>query len=140
MILRMRAVTRNAALDNVRQNLDIGSGPATIAIYSGTQPADGDAALSGNTLLATLTMSDPAAPAASAGVLTFSTITEDTGADATGTATWARVRSSDGAQGFDCDVTATGGGGVIELNTVSIVAGGPVRITAFTFSIPASIT
>jgi hypothetical protein len=73
-------------------------------------------------------------------VLTFSTITEDTSADATGTATWARVRSSDAAQGFDCDVTATGGGGVIELNTVSIVAGGPVRITAFTFSIPASIS
>lgn len=140
MILRMRGVSRNSLLDQLRTLLDIGSGPATIAIYSGTQPADGDAGLSGNTLLATLTMSDPAAPAASGGTLTFSPITEDTSADATGTATWARVRSSDGAQGFDCDVTATGGGGVIEVNTTSIVAGGPVRITAFTFSIPASIS
>lgn len=139
MILRMRAVTRNSVLDQLRTLLDIGSGPATVAVYTGTQPADGDAALSGNTLLAALTLSDPAAPAASGGVLTFSPITEDASADATGTATWARVRSSDGAQGFDCDVGGPGSGAVIELNTTAIVTGGPVRITAFTFIIPASI-
>lgn len=137
--VRMMLATRNSTLNHVRDRLDSGSGPATISIYSGTQPADGNAPLSGNTLLATLTMSDPCAPAASGGVTTYSAITEDTTADATGTATWARVRSSDGLEGYDCDVSATGGGGTIELNTTAIVAGGPVRITAFTFAIPASV-
>ena len=42
MILRIRGVTRNAALDNIRSSLDVGSGPATIAFYTGTQPANGD--------------------------------------------------------------------------------------------------
>lgn len=140
MLIRMRAVTRNAALDAIRTALDVGSGPATIAFYTGTQPANGDAALSGNTLLGTLTMTDPAAGAASGGNLTFSPITQDSSADATGTATWARIRSSDDAQGMDVDVGATGSGAFIELNTTSIVAGGPIVITAMSLSIPASIT
>lgn len=47
-------------LDALMDLFDAGSGPAEIRFYDGTPPADADAALSGNTLLATLTMSDPA--------------------------------------------------------------------------------
>lgn len=137
--LRFRGVTRNSALDNIRSNLDIAAGAATIKIYTGTIPADGDTAIGAQVLLGTLTCTDPVAGAAAAGVLTFSAITSDASADATGTAAWARVRSSDDAQGFDCDVTATGGGGVIQLNTTSIVAGGPISITAFTITFPATM-
>jgi hypothetical protein len=135
---RIATASRNAMLDTLSDMLDAGAGAGTIKIYSGTQPANANAALSGNTLLATLTLSDPSAPGAASGTLTLSAITQDSAADATGTASFARIADSDNNVVFDCDVTATGGGGTIELNTVSIVTGGPVLITAFTISIPAA--
>jgi hypothetical protein len=121
--------------DAATVKLDAGSSGATIKIYTGTQPANADTALSGNTLLATLTMTDPAGPASSSGTFTASAITEDAAADATGTATFARVADSAGVTVFDCTVGTSGE--VVNLNTVSIVTGGPVRITSCTLSIPA---
>ncbi len=127
---------RNTMLDSLNTSMNAGAGAALIRIYSGTQPANANTALSGNTLLATLTCTDPAAASASAGTLTFSTITEDSAADATGTASFARIVDSGGTNVvFDCDVGTSGA--TINLNTVSIVTGGPVRITSFTVSIPA---
>jgi hypothetical protein len=135
-LLRISAVGRNAMVDAIRALLDAGAGAATVKFYTGTQPATPETALSGQTLLATLTMTDPAAPGASGGTLTFSAITEDSAADASGTATWARVEDSNSVAIFDADVTATGGGGIIQINTVTIAAGGPVRITSATLNIP----
>lgn len=137
-IVRIAAATRNAMLDQLRTLLDAGAAGGTIKFYTGTQPANADAGLSGNTLLGTLTCSDPAAPGASGGVLTFSAITEDSSADATGTATWARIADSNGNTICDVDVTTTGGGGTIQLNTTSIVAGGPIRISSASLSIAAA--
>lgn len=134
--LRIAAARRNAMLDTLNAGLNAGSGAATIKIYSGTQPANADTALSGNTLLATLTCSDPAAASPAGGVLTLSAITQDTAADATGTASWARVADSDGNTQFDCDVGTSGA--TLNLNTTSLVSGGPVSISSFTISIPAS--
>lgn len=134
--VRLASATRSALADGINTLLNAGAGAATIKIYSGTQPATGDTALSGNTLLATLTMSDPAAAAASAGVLTLSAITEDSSADATGTATWARIQDSNGTNVFDCDVNTAGA--TINLNTTSLVTGGTVRITSFFITMPAS--
>jgi hypothetical protein len=136
--MRVAAAVRNAMLDALIARIDADAGAGTIKIYTGTQPTDGDTALGAQTLLATLTFSTTSAPAASGGVITFSAITEDSSADATGTAAWARIQDNSGDNVFDCDVTATGGGGTIELNTVSIVAGGPLQITAFTITFPAT--
>jgi hypothetical protein len=63
-------------------------------------------------------------------VLTFNAFTEDSSADATGTATWARVEDSDGAWVMDMDVGTSGQNPAPELvmNTTSITAGGPIRI------------
>jgi hypothetical protein len=135
--IRVATTVRNAMLDAINTALNAGSGAGTIKIYSGTQPANGDAAESG-TLLATLTLTDPAAGAASAGVLTLSTITEDASADATATATWARLEDSAGTNVFDGDVGTASA--MINLNTTAIVTGGPVRITSFTITMPSSIT
>lgn len=129
---------RNAQLDAANTLMNAGSGPATIEIYSGTIPTNADTAIGAQVLLAVLTCSDPAAPAASASVLTFSAITGDSSANATGTATWARIKDSTGATVFDCSVTATGGGGVMTLNTTSIVSGSPVSITSGTLTVPTS--
>ena len=136
--IRMAVAARNAMLDALNARINLGAGPGTLKIYSGTQPATGDTALAGNTLLATLTFSDPAAPAAASGVLTFAAITEDSSSDAAGTATWARIQDSDGNNVLDGDVGTSGA--LINLNTTTIAAGGPVRITSFTITLPATMT
>lgn len=136
--LRIVAATRNAMLDKLVEKMDLGAGPATLKVYSGTQPVNADTALSGNTLLATLTFSDPSAPAAAAGVITFSAISEDVSADAAATATFARIQDSNGNVVFDGDVGTSGA--LITLNRTDFAVGGPVRITSFTITMPASMT
>lgn len=133
MALGLATALRNARLDLIRDAIDAGAGPGTLKIYTGTRPATGGA-LSGNTLLGTLTFADPCAPNAADGVLTFSAITQDAAADASGTATWARVADSAGAFVLDLSVGATGSGADIELNTTNIVTGGPISITSATLT------
>jgi hypothetical protein len=135
--VRVLASLRNSRLNLLRNAIDAGSGAGTLKVYTGTQPANADAGLSGNTLLGTLTFTDPSAPDASGGVLTFSTITQDTAADNSGTATWARILDSAGNTVFDCDITASGGGGTLQITTTAIVAGGPIQATSFTLTEPA---
>jgi hypothetical protein len=135
--MRLATITRNALAQRFQVLLDAGAGNGTIKFYTGAQPTSADDPPTGATLLGTLAFAKPSAPAASGGVLTFNAITQDDSADATGTATWARVADSAGNTVFDCDVTAAGGGGTIQLNTVNIVAGGPISITSFTITVPA---
>ena len=132
---RVVTALRNARLDALKTAIDAGAGNGTITIYTGTQPANADTALSGQTVLGTLTFSKPSAPAASAGVLTFSAITQDVQADNSGTATWARIATSTGAAVFDCDVGTSGT--TIVLNTAAIVVLGPIQISSFTVTDPA---
>lgn len=134
--IRVAAAVRNAMLDALAAKMNLGAGPATLKLYSGVQPANGDAAITG-TLLATLTFSDPAAPGAAAGVITFDAITEDSSADASATVTHGRIQDSDGNNVFDGDVGTAGA--MINLNTTTIAAGGPVRISSFTITFPPSI-
>jgi hypothetical protein len=133
--VRPSNAARNAQVNAIRDLIDAGAAGGTINIYNGTQPATGETALSGNTLLATLTFSGTSAPNAAAGVLTFNAITEDSSADATGTATFARLRDSNGVDVIDMDVGTSGAS--INLNTVSIVAAGAVRMTSGTLTAPA---
>jgi hypothetical protein len=134
--VRVLASLRNSRLNLIRDAIDASSGAGTIKVYNGTQPANADAGLSGNTLLATLTFTDPSAPNASGGVLTFSTVTEDSSADASGTASWARIADSAGNTVFDCDVGASGSGATLIINNVAVTLGGPVRMTSFTLTEP----
>lgn len=120
---------RNDRLDLIATAIDAGAGAGTLKLYTATQPATG-AAITTQTLLATLTFADPcvAAPAA-AGVLEFDAIVGDD-AVADGTATWARAADSDATFVADFDVTVTGGSGAIKLNTVTLITGGPVTVTS----------
>lgn len=104
-----------------------------IELYTGTQPANANTALSGNTLLATLTFGSTAFGSASAGVLTANAITSGT-AVATGTATFARLYKSDGTTVVG-DVTVGTSGAGINLNTTSIVSGGLVSVTSYTHTV-----
>jgi hypothetical protein len=56
--VRVVAAIRNARLDAIKTAIDAGAGVGTIKVYTGTQPANADASLSGNTLLGTLTFTD----------------------------------------------------------------------------------
>ena len=120
------ASVRNAQLDAITTAVGTSG---LIRIYSGTRPATGGTP---TTLLAQLTCSSAFAPAASGGVLTVNAIGNDVSADATGTASWFRVTTSAGAFVIDGDVGVSGSD--LNLNTVSIVALGPVSITSFTIT------
>lgn len=143
MVTFISNLSARAACDAVVDRLDLGSGAALLRIYSGTVPTDADTALGAQVLLAELVMSDPAfgaaadiAPGARA---TASAIADDSSANATGTAAFFRVYQSDGTTcEMQGSVTATGGGGQLEINTVSIVSGALVQVTAFTVTMPES--
>ena len=124
----------SAAADAVVDLVDAGAGAGKLRIYSGTPPATADAALSGNTLLAELAMSDPAFGAASNGVATANAISNDTAADATGTATFFRVLDSNNVVIFQGTVDTASADLVV--NTTSFVAGAIVSISSFTDTQP----
>ena len=113
---------RNARLDAITSAI---STSGLLRIYDGTRPASGGTA---TTLLAQLTLSAAFAPAASLGVLTASAIGSDASADATGTATWARLTTSGGV--FVADMGVGTSGQEVTLNTVSIVITGTVACTS----------
>ena len=129
MSLGMATALRNARLDAI--TTFAGNG-ALLRIYDGTKPATGGAA---TTLLAELTCGSPFAAGAAAGVLTLGSITQDSSANATGTATWFRIVKSDGTTHvLDGTVTATDDGGDLELVSTSITATQPVQVTSFTIT------
>lgn len=112
--------------------VDADAAAGYIEFYTGTMPAKPETAPGGgNTKLGTCTCSVTSGSVAS-GVYTFSAITMDSSADATGTVTWARIRDGAGNACFDVDVSVTGGTGTVQMPTTSIVAGGPIAFNSFT--------
>ncbi len=131
-VLRLSTTARNALANAIKTAIDAGSAGGTIKIYTGTHPTTPQDAATG-TLLATLTFGDPSFGSASVGVITANTIAQ-VNAAATGTAGWARIADSDGNAIMDVDVGTSGA--TINLNTTSIVSGGPVSITSATITMP----
>jgi hypothetical protein len=127
------AAQRNRAADAVCARANSG----TLVIYNGTVPASADAALSGNTVLASLAMAATAFGAASAGVATAATITTDSSADATGTATFFRVLETGGSLVVFQGTVGTSGA-ELNLSSVSIVATGTVSVSSLTYTQAAS--
>lgn len=135
MTIRCATTPRNAMTDAVVDLIDAGSGPGTVEIRTGSQPATGSDTATG-TLLATVTLADPAFGASSSGTANATDPVAVT-AVATGTAGWYRVRDSNGASVFDGAITATGGGGDMTVANTSIVTAQPVDITSFSVTAPA---
>ena len=125
MALAYEAATlRDAMLDAITTHA---GNAALLRIYDGTRPATGGTA---TTLLAELTCGTPFAAAAVNGVLTLGAITDDSSANATGTATWFRIVKADGTTHvMDGDVGTSGSD--LNLTTTSIVATQPVSVTSF---------
>lgn len=128
---RLANAQRSRMMDALTARLNSGK----LRLYSGTRPATPDTALSGNTLLAELTFGATAFGASVNGVATANAITADSSADATGTATFARLFESDGTTVvLDQEVGTTGAN--INLNTTSIVTGAAVSVTSMTLTQP----
>lgn len=123
---------QNRQADSLVDDFDGG----TLEIRTGAQPADANAADSG-TLLVTITLPTPAFGAASSGAAAKAGTWSGT-AGATGTAAHFRMKNSGNSRRVDGAVTATGGGGELELDSTSITSGQTVTITSFTVTQPAS--
>ena len=128
MAVQFSTGVRNAMLDAWETAI---STSAVLKIRTGAQPAACATADSG-TVLATLNLPSDWMTAAASGAKAKSGTWEDTSADATRTAGHYRIYASDGTTCHEQgSITANGGGGDLELVTVSIVATQPVTITGF---------
>lgn len=119
-------------------DLDDQTLPAYVEVYDGTSggiPATPATAITTQTLLGTCTMSADPSATNSGGLITFNSLVEDSAADANGTATFLRIKKGDGTAWGDADVGNLASSATAKMNTVTIVAGGPIRINAFTIAI-----
>jgi hypothetical protein len=122
----------NAEADALARLLDNGF----CKIYDGAQPATGDTAITTQNLLAQPRFNATSAPAAVAGVLTFSAFTADSDAAATGTAAWARYCKADGTPVMDVSVgTVAAGTENLKLNSVAIQQHAQVSVTSATHTV-----
>src|SRR5260221_8394375 len=113
--MKLLLASRQSFMNTIGTNCNNGF----VKLYNGTKPANPDTALSGNTLLATLTFGATAFGSADAnGVITANAITSEINAPATGTVTFARLFQSD-ATTVVLDLTTT----ELALDSLSIVAG-----------------
>lgn len=131
MTLQLSVAVRNARLDAIETTIGVS---AILKIRTGAAPATCATADSG-TVLATCSLPSDYMAAASSGSKAKTGTWEDTSADATGTAAHFRLYASDGttchAQGT---VTATGGGGDMQVDNTSFAATQAFTVTAFTLS------
>lgn len=139
--LRLSNATRSAMADALDEAaINSGASAATLKLYSGTQPATADTALSGNTLLATFTLDDPAFGAASNGVITLAGVPRTTTGASAGTATFFRLESvGAGNIGTVMDGDVGTSGATLILNTATISVGVDVSITAGTLTVPSGV-
>ncbi len=89
----------------------------------------------GDVEVATLAFGSPGFAAAVAGVITANAIVPDSSATG-GVVTKAVLIDSGAVVRVNCSVTATGGGGDIQLSTTTIVAGQAVSISSLTYTAP----
>ena len=131
MAVQLSTTVRNARLDAIETAI---GASAVLKIRTGAAPANCGTADSG-TVLATLSLPSDWMAAASSGSKAKSGTREDASADNAGTAAHFRVYASDGTTcHLQGTVTATGGGGDMTLDNVSIGAGQAVTITGFTLT------
>lgn len=130
-------ISNAAAIAQCNATVDLLDG-GSIKIYAGTVPADTDTAITDQTLLAQLTYGTPAfgdaADDTGKATATANSITADSSANATGTATFFRACTSAGTAVRQGTVgTATSD---LVLNSVQISAGAEVSATADTYTVP----
>lgn len=131
MAIQLSVTVRNSRLDAIETA--IGTAPI-LRIRTGAAPADCATADSG-TVLATLTLPTDWMAAAAAGSKAKLGTWEDTSADADGTAGHFRIyNSGDTECHLQGTVTATSGGGDMEVDNTVFATGQQFTVTAFTLT------
>jgi hypothetical protein len=131
MPLQFSMAVRNARLDAIETAIGVS---AIMRIRSGAVPANVATADAG-TVLATLNLPSDYMGAASSAVKALAGSWADSSADATGTAGHFRIYASDGTTcHMQGTITATGGGGDMEVDNTSFASGQAFSITTFSIS------
>lgn len=117
---------RQGICNFVVDQLDEGTPPGTLVFQT-----------SGDVEVATLTLANPAFGSADGSATAAAgTIVADSSATG-GTIAKARLKNNAGTDKIICSVTATGGGGDIQLNSIVVSAGQSVSLTSLTYTAPA---
>lgn len=126
----------NATVNGQGDNLSARLNSGFLDIYDGTQPTNGDTAVGAQVKLVRLTYSATAAPATSAGVITFNAMTSGV-ALATGTPTWFRAWQSNGTTAvYDGSAGASGANlNLSGLTAGQIIIGGTVAVSSYTHTV-----
>jgi hypothetical protein len=123
MAVNYRTSLKTTRMNAVKTDIDSGGAAGYVEICSAAYAS----------VLATIPLAYNPCGTVSGDTLTFTMPQSDSSADATGTAAVARIKNSAGTVIIDgLTVTATGGGGNIQLNTVSITSGDIVQLTSAT--------
>ena len=131
MTIQHSVGVRNAKLDAIETTIGTS---AIMKIRTGAQPANCAASDSGS-VLATLNLPSDWMAAASSGTKAKSGTWDDTSADGTGTAGHYRIYASDGVTCHEQgSVTATGGGGDLEVQNTSFASGQAFTVTGYTLT------
>jgi hypothetical protein len=131
MAFQLSVAVRNARLDAIETA--IGTAPL-LKIRSGAAPATCATADSG-TVLATCTLPSDWMAAASSGSKAMSGTWSDSSADNAGTAAHFRIYDSAGTTcHMQGTITATGGGGDMEVDNTSFAAGQQFSVTSFSLT------
>ena len=139
MALTFSTGLRNAILDSgLGTQFDSG----VLEIRSGTRPTGANDAPTG-TVLASISLPADAFAAAASGSIAKSGTWQDTSADASGTATWFRFRTTGDGGGvsttdkrFDGDIATSGSD--LNIDNTSINSGQTVTVTSYSVAMPAS--
>lgn len=115
---------RNQIATYVTGLIDAGSGPGNLVFQDAS-----------NNTVATLTFSKPSFGTATSGLITAHAITPDFNA-AGGTIAKAVARDSAGNPIFSCTVSATAGGGDIQLSSLAVAVGQQVSLTSLSYIAP----
>lgn len=131
-VITSNTAFKNAILDGT-PDINTMFNAGNITIRTGAAPGAGNAAT--GTVLATFAVGAAQWNAASSGQRTLTATITDASADNTGTAGYFRLTSSTGTYVLEGDCTVNGGGGAMELITLSIIATQPIDLTQFTFTL-----
>jgi hypothetical protein len=126
----------SAALEAFLNTLNATLGTSSLLrFYSGTKPATADAALSGNTVLAELTLNATEFGTAATREVTANSIGDDISANATGTCTFASFVKSDGTRVIDVTVGEAADSADITVDDKDFVSGATVSVTDFSLGL-----
>lgn len=134
MTITLSTAVRNAVVDALVALIDADAGAGTLKIYDGTKPAGPNTAITGQVLLATVTLGVTSYGSASAGVATMQGTPLSATGLATSTASWFRIADNSGDPVLDG--TCGTSGQDLNLNTLAISTGVNVSVTSGTITAP----